>query len=394
MKRARQIIFTFFNLIISISLFGQKADFRQFETQTAGVVLAHSPKSTKIFVGSPSICILPNGNYVASHDLFGVTENKKAGPLTKVYISTDKGKSWNHVADLSNQYWSTLFVHNKELFIIGTSKGGGNVTIRKSKDGGKSWTDPIDSRSGVLASDEPYHCAPVPVLFHNGRVWRAMEDCSGPKNVWGKMFRAMMLSAPIDSDLLDASNWTFSNRLAFDSTYLNAKFGGWLEGNAVITPEGEIVNVLRVDYREQDGERAAIIRISDDGRTATFDSENDFINFPGGCKKFTIRYDKSSKKYWTLSNYVPENFKGGNVERTRNTQALSWSRNLRNWTVSRIVLQHSDVAYHGFQYLDWQFDGKDIIALSRTAFDDGLGGADNQHNANMITFHRIKKFRK
>ena len=39
--------------------------------------------------------------------------------------------------------------------------------------------------------------------------------------------------------------------------------------------------------------------------------------------------------------------------------------------------------------MDWQFDGDDIIALSRTAFD----GARNFHDANYFTFHRIADFR-
>jgi hypothetical protein len=31
--------------------------------------------------------------------------------------------------------------------------------------------------------------------------------------------------------------------------------------------------------------------------------------------------------------------------------------------------------------------------LSRTAFDDGLGGAHNAHDANFLTFHRIENIR-
>ena len=58
-----------------------------------------------------------------------------------------------------------------------------------------------------------------------------------------------------------------------------------------------------------------------------------------------------------------------------------------------IVLQHPNREKHAFQYADWQFDGDDLIAVSRTAYDDGLGGAANQHAANYLTFHRIKKFR-
>jgi hypothetical protein len=117
------------------------------------------------------------------------------------------------------------------------------------------------------------------------------------------------------------------------------------------------------------------------------------IDFPGGCKKFTIRLDAKSHKYWSLVNHVPPSQQGSNPERTRNTLALTFSTDLRHWTVQSIVLQHPDPENHAFQYVDWQFEGDDIIAVSRTAFDDGLGGAHNQHDANYLTFHRFKNFR-
>ena len=37
--------------------------------------------------------------------------------------------------------------------------------------------------------------------------------------------------------------------------------------------------------------------------------------------------------------------------------------------------------------------GDDLIALSRTAWPDGLGGPVRQHDANYLTFHRFKNFR-
>lgn len=72
--------------------------------------------------------------------------------------------------------------------------------------------------------------------------------------------------------------------------------------------------------------------------------------------------------------------------------ALASSKDLRNWIVERIILHHPDIKKHAFQYVDWLFEGEDIIAVSRTAYDDGLGGAANYHDANFITFHRIRDF--
>jgi hypothetical protein len=137
-----------------------------------------------------------------------------------------------------------------------------------------------------------------------------------------------------------------------------------------------------------------VVRISADGKTATFDPATDFIPFPGGGKKFAIRFDPVSKKYWALASHVPKEFEGPNAASRRNTLALISSADLRTWEVNRIVLQHPDVKAHGFQYPDWHFDGDDLIAAVRTAFDEPDGGqAHNAHDANYLTFHRIAAFR-
>jgi len=118
------------------------------------------------------------------------------------------------------------------------------------------------------------------------------------------------------------------------------------------------------------------------------------VDFPGGAKKFTIRFDPKSNKYWAVASIIPENqgltTRPGGV---RNTLALTVSPDLRHWSGHAVLLRHPDVKQHGFQYVDWQFDGDDIIAVCRTAFDDDTGGAHNNHDANFLTFHRWKKFR-
>jgi hypothetical protein len=43
--------------------------------------------------------------------------------------------------------------------------------------------------------------------------------------------------------------------------------------------------------------------------------------------------------------------------------------------------------------VDWLCDGDNIIAVCRTAYDDGQGGAHNFHDANYLTFHRVENFR-
>lgn len=377
-------IFTFF--IYSIS-------FAQDNSNPPGVVIDHITQDTGIYIGSPSICILPDGTYVASHDEFGPKSTEFRSAKTRIFQSKDKGATWTQVATIDGQFWSNLFVHNGELFIMGTNKHHGNFIIRKSDDKGYTWTIPYHKTKGLILEGE-YHTAPMPMTIHNGRIWRALEYATAPTTQWGKRYSAMVISAPVDADLLNADNWQKTNSLPYDSTYLDGKFGAWLEGNAVVDPKGNMLDILRVGVPIGHDEYAAIVNISADGTTASFDPQTGFIKFPGGSKKFVIRYDKKSKRYWMLTNYVSPDLKHKNPASVRNKQALCSSKDLKEWDIHQIVLEHPEDIYHGFQYLDWLFEGDNIIFVSRTAYDDEKGGARNNHDANFMTFHRIENFRK
>ena len=356
-------------------------------SRTPGVVIDYIPAATRTYVGSPSIAILPDGSYAASHDIFGPRSSQR---ITRVFRSDDKGKSWRKQAELDGQWWSGLFVHKGDLYLMGVSKSYGDVVIRRSKDGGKTWTAPKDGDTGLLLTGSRYHTSSMPALIHKGRIWRTMEDNTGG---WGVGFRSFMMSASVDADLLKAANWTISNRIARDPKWLGGKFGGWLEGNAAVSCDGTIVNILRV--HSPGGGRAAVVSISAAGKTASFDPDTGFIDFPGGSKKFTIRFDPETKLYWSLTNAVLDRYRGKNkADRTRNVLALTSSPDLKNWTIRSIVLEHPDTHKVGFQYVDWLFEGGDLVAAIRMAHPDGVGGANNSHDANYLAFYRVKNFRK
>lgn len=386
MKSCKIILWWIFTIFATIQLPGQS-------DKVPGTVVDYIPASTKTFIGSPSICILPNGDYIASHDHFGPASTEHQQALTAVYRSTDKGKTWKKISEINGQFWSNLFVHNGDLLIMGTWKHHGNLIIRKSADGGFTWTEPSDNRTGLIREGE-YHTAPMPMVIHDGRIWRAVENAKSYTTAWGIRYGATVFSAPVESDLLNAESWKSTNSLSYDSAYLEGRFRGWLEGNAVVAPGGKLVNILRVATTEPGRDLAAIVEISDDGTKASFNPETGFLDFVGGARKFSIRYDDKSKRYWTICNMIPEGFTDMNAGSVRNILVIKSSSDLRQWTVHRILLQHPDVKKHGFQYVDWQFDGRDIIYLSRTAWDDEYGGANNYHDANYLTFHRIKNYRK
>lgn len=370
--------------------------------------IAYQDAATRTYLGSPSLVRLPEdaaartGEIVATHDYFGrgCPRNHEAEEhLTSVYRSADDGRSWHRVTHIANAFWSSLFWHRGALYLLGCSQQYGSIVIRRSDDGGDTWTHPAEGSSGLLFAGgrrrEPpnYHCAPVPVLEADGRIYRAFEDCD--PCVWGSGFQSLVISADAGADLLDASSWRMSNHLPFDPVWApqswQATCPGWLEGNVVASPDGRLLNLLRVNSTPA-ANVAAMIEIEDEGRRISFDPQRGFIDFPGGMSKFSIRRDPCTGIYVTLSNETTDRSRASQ----RNMLSLHTSEDLVRWerqiTLLRDDLAHSwsdSIRLTGFQYPDWQFDGDDIIAAVRTAY----RGAHNYHDANRITFHRIARWR-
>ena len=332
-----------------------------------GTVIDRSPDFQKVYVGCPSLAILPGGVYVASHSWFGPgTRND----TSEVFASTDRGGTWRKLATIQGQWWSSLFAHRGALYIAGVSREFGHIVIRRSTDGGVTWTEPKDRHSGLLFEGR-FHCAPVPVVVHAGRIWRAWEIAVGDRPMWA----AAVLSAPEDADLLEAANWQMSEPLKHAWS-----LSQWIEGNIVVAPDGSLVNILRTGGAP---DKAAIVHIGQDGRQLSHERGRDSIDFPGGGSKFTIRFDPQTKRYWSIGN------KQSNPAAIRNVLALTSSADLRDWKVETILFRHRESKNHAWQYVDWLFDGGDIVAVSRTAWD----GSHNFRDANYLTFHRVTNFR-
>ena len=353
-----------------------------------GIIIDQSPNAEKVYIGSPSLAVLPDGSYVASHDFFGPGTTFDT---TAVFRSDDRGKSWKRTATLNGQFWSRLFVVDRKLYILGSTGQWSSLVIRRSDDGGRTWTEPKDADTGIIQAQDDqwlHGVAPGAALLHDGRIYKAaVRREPGPRK-WGQPQEFVVLSAPVDADLLKASNWRVSTGV---SSHPHPE-GMFLtdEGNIVADRDGTLYSILRVHEPEKGG-IAGMLELSDDGRKLTFDRENGYFPFPGGCKKFTIRYDAKSDRWWSLTNWAREESlkRAVNAERTRNTLALTSAKTLRDWEVRSVILHHPDVRNVGFQYADWHFDGDDLIVVSRTAY----GEVTNCHNANYLTFHRVEDFR-
>ena len=85
-----------------------------------------SSERAKSYLGSPSIIRLPDGALLASHDYFGLAgcprNHEGEESLTSIYRSEDDGATWVNVTHIMNCYWSSLFLHNGAVYILGTSQ--------------------------------------------------------------------------------------------------------------------------------------------------------------------------------------------------------------------------------------------------------------------------------
>lgn len=363
-----------------------------------GTVIAKSPSLRKMNINNPAITILPSGHYAAS-----CTGISKDGAT--LFISKDKGRTWETVHENVTavnggiRNYIALFVHQGKFYMMGCKTDkvsfGHDILIACSEDEGQTW-------KSATVFEGKYYASINPVIRANGRIWRAMEtrvlNTDGSES--SKGCHPTIISAPEDSDLMDPASWTKADNLKIENslTYGEEVIDRMQEGCIVEGPDGVMYDIIRCDGPAN---IAGVFKVNSP-TTVTFNSANGFIGFPGGDKKFEIRFDAQSGKYWTLSNLS----KGGEGPShsgiyadgmapglVRNKLTLSYSTDLKIWIPYRNIIVSEDAFFHGYQYVNWAFDGNDIIAVVRQACQEERGLPTRQHDANMFTFYRIKDFR-
>ena len=305
-----------------------------------------NPSTGSFYSFDPHFTILSNGDYVA-------------GRNGARFLSKDKGATWSRLGSYNANHAST-FEHNGDLYIIGDEAGLSNLesVITRSTDGGETWSTPVklgfDGRN-----------APSSVEVSRGRIWLAMEDA---RNAVVKI-----ASASVNSNLLDARSWTLTER----PDNPRGDTGDDSEPCMAIGRDGYPIafSILEGPVRASSATEATELFPSDE------------FQLPSRGSKFDVRYDAVTDEYWALTNYTPIE---GNI---RTGMTLFSSTDLKSWKQERVVIQASSVNFHGFQYPSMQFDGDDLVFVSRTAYENKYGQAQRWHDSNMLTFHRVENFR-
>ena len=335
------------------------------------------------YLCSPSLICHPDGYMLSSMDLYagGHPQN-----LTLIFRSDDGGENWHYVSELMPCFWGKMFLHRGELYMLAVSTEYGDLLIGKSTDGGKTFGTPTVLLRGSNGKNgnSGVHKNPENIMIYNGRIYQSLEWGTW----WNKEYghAPMIMSAPIDADLLDPESWSFAEPLKFD--YWSDELKGlpmdtmMIEGTLVVAPDGRLKNIMRFGKYH----KALVLDVDTDNPDAPLRFDR-LMDFPGNYVKFMIKHDELSGYYYTIATiaYGEEN------KSARNYMSLLRSRDLVSWetVIDLFDYRHMPKNKVGFQYTDFEFSGDDIIFLCRTAMNE----ANSHHDTNYQTFHRIKNFR-
>ncbi len=326
---------------------------------------------------SPSLVRHPDGYLLASMDVYG---HAKPQNLTLIFRSDDDGKTWHYVSELFPCFWGRLFVYERDIYMLACSTEYGDLLIGRSMDGAKTFGEPtVLLRGGNGKNNEAgVHKNPQPMVEYNGRLWNTMEW-----GAWGQPYShaAMVMSAKIGSDLLDADSWLFSEPVKYDQNWENipkGKSGGTIEG-CLVVHEDKFYNVMRYDMTQLSPSYGYVlayeVNTEDPEAPLRYDRP---IKFPANHSKFQMKYDAKRKKYYSIASLIKDEAH----KAARDTLALMSADDLDHWKVERILHERDNKEKIGFQYVDFYIEGDQIIYLCRTA----INGAENFHNSNYSTF--------
>ena len=399
-------------------------------------ILFESLDAQSIYCYSPALAKTGSGRLIASFELGGAGVKNLPGiksshgdfglcNQTKILVSDNRGETWRHTTDLPMHH-ARPFAAGNDLYVIGHN---GELTITRSADNGETW-----SRNAILDGIETWHQAPCAVDYRRGKIYLTME--AKVKGATWPGVAPVLMSADENDDLLKRESWTFSNKLIFTEhvrgpTMIGSPFyptgfqtprapdkrfcgdPGWLESHVVriydpkhnfYDPEDRTVflwmrahtgmtniGAIARGKEAEDGSLQLDIARSPVGAPLIF------IPLPGGQMKFHIVYDEITKLYWLLGTQSTDSMTRPDLlpddryclpDNERQRLQLHFSKNLFDWCFAGIVADGGS-AKHSRHYASMVIDGEDLCILSRS----GDYRAKTAHNGNLITFHKINKFR-
>jgi len=402
------------------------------------VELWSSPERGRIGCGKAMLERLPDGRLVAGmmigangRERFGFREDEWGLWRGLLFTSDDHGRTWTERAahPVNN---GRLILNGEELWLIGGEDG---MLAMRSRDRGETWQGPWR-----LVEDGIWYNEPTNHLFAGGRVYLAMNRITRRVRPADRgVYAPVVFSARVGDDWSRPQAWTISNVFTYHDAVAECgepnavgipfyPYGfhsdskhdrrpmykiGWWEPNLVQIhdpnhlwhdPEGRTFQILqRAPVGKTNVAALCQASVAEDGaitvglQRAPSGEPMIYVPFPGGHGMFNLQYDPRTKLYWLLSQQSvdsmrkierlqPKRWNLGHHERHR--FALHFSSNAVDWCFAGLLADAGDVG-QSRHCASFVFDGEDLHWLSRSAGPE----AGNAHDADMITFHTVPRFR-
>ena len=408
------------------------------------VVVYDSPDPSHICPRSPGIIRLESGRLIITMEYSEGGSKRVPGikqtPDGKYYrglafVSDDGGQTVRQT-NSHPLYQGRPFVAGNSLYYLGHYD---DLGIIRSDDQGETW-----SEVSWLTEGQEWHQAPCNVRYAHDRIYLVMERHTfAARNVWPVFSIApVVLSAPVDADLLQRDSWTFSNEVSYAAmvakldhpvTGIGVPFyrvgptvlgkplmksrpmapQGWLETHIVTFPDPNHLwhdpedRTMYLWARSHTGTTnyACIAKaVEDENHNITVGLAKApsgepmlYVPCPGGHLKYHILYDKISTRYWLASNQSTDSMTRPDLlpanrynlpDNERHRLVLHFSKNCIDWCFAGII-DMTDDPKQARSYPSMVFDGDDLLVLSRS----GDERAKNAHDGNLLLLHRIKNFR-
>ncbi|MCD6049119.1 MAG: glycosyl hydrolase [Verrucomicrobia bacterium] len=300
--------------------------------------------------------------------------------------------------------WSAERRATRSVTHILHSKGGTKVRnddllLLRSKDGGKTWSEPVTLFKGHF-----WNCHTGMAVRDNHLYW-ALDDLSlgskrGPRAVAGDL----------SGDLMDPKSWRLSEPVPFPGvpeplTHPDLKLTSqYLEPN-VLNVRGKLRVLMTVKPKRQStASLCAVLDLNDDQKKLDLKFKQ-FHPMAGGQLKFCVLWDEVSQMFWATANLVvdsqgafdwwAEGEKRGNFSYSsamggndRRFLMLFYGIDGLNWMPAGCIAQAGKIS-QSFMYARPAVDGDDLAIIARSSVN-----APNQHDADYATFHRVRDFRK
>jgi hypothetical protein len=322
----------------------------------------------------PQLVIMSDGTYVATVEQRGHYGSHVG---TFLFRSTDKGASWSKVATFEAPCGVSLFEDGGALYLMGV-EGSGNgpigwPVICRSTDHGQTWSKPVDEATGILRGETTLGSCAGPAVIRTGRLWRAFTRGFVPPGATRRV-HALVASAALGSDLLNAGAWRWSTELPLDG------LKGIVWEGSYLVADGE-------------GPPSLVLRSMRDTRGVASPSADGFDlkkrePAPGWitCDALGARLERDarSQQFLTLCAFPDSTLGSVPPSSSSSEVSLLASRDLVAWDLRTNLLRGDPHAR--FTCADWAIDGGDLVVVIGGSLGDGV-------DALALLFLRVPSFR-